>query len=158
MNSKVGQVSFDLPGEGSEQMFEKPYSEATAELIDKEVRSLIDKAYSTTVELVREHRSDVELVRSCEGVCVCVCRPAHSAPPMQVAERLLEKEVIKREDMIELLGKRPFPEKSTYEEFVEGTGSLEEDTKLPKGLEGWDQPATTRPRDTPKADTPPVPT
>ena len=41
---------------------------------------------------------------------------------LQVAKRLLDKEKIDKEDMIEMLGARPFAEKSTYEEFVEGTG------------------------------------
>ena len=40
----------------------------------------------------------------------------------QVALRLLEQEKIDKEVMVELLGPRPFAEKSTYEEFVEGTG------------------------------------
>ena len=44
---------------------------------------------------------------------------------IQVARRLLEKEVLSREDMVELLGKRPFGEKHTYEEMVEGEGERE---------------------------------
>ena len=41
---------------------------------------------------------------------------------LKIAKRLLEREVLNRQDMIELLGPRPFKEKTTYEEFVEGTG------------------------------------
>jgi AFG3 family protein len=56
-----------------------------------------------------------------------------------VALRLLEKEKIDKDDMVDMLGKRPFAEKSTYEEFVEGTGSFEEDTTLPEGLKDWNK-------------------
>ncbi|KAL1518319.1 hypothetical protein ABEB36_001960 [Hypothenemus hampei] len=116
MNEKVGNVSFDMPREG-EMMIEKPYSEETAQLIDLEVRKLIDTAHKKTRELLTEHKDKVA----------------------KVAERLLKQEIISREDMIELLGRRPFPEKSTYEEFVEGTGSFEEDTTLPEGLKEWNK-------------------
>jgi len=116
MNEKVGQVSFDMSQPG-DPMFSKPYSEQTAQLIDEEVRKLIHTAHLHTRELLAKHKTNVE----------------------KVAERLLKNEVLSRDDMIELLGKRPFPEKSTYEEFVEGTGSFEEDTSLPEGLSSWNK-------------------
>lgn len=57
----------------------------------------------------------------------------------RVALRLLEKEILSREDMVELVGKRPFSEKNTYEEMVSGTGGLDENVELPKGLENWNK-------------------
>uniref|UniRef100_A0AAX7TZC3 AAA+ ATPase domain-containing protein n=1 Tax=Astatotilapia calliptera TaxID=8154 RepID=A0AAX7TZC3_ASTCA len=116
MSEKVGQVSFDLPRQG-EVVMEKPYSEATAEIIDEEVRELINRAYERTLQLIQDKKDLVELV----------------------GKRLLEREVLNKADMLELLGPRPFEEKSTYEEFVEGTGSFEEDTSLPQGLRDWNQ-------------------
>lgn len=116
MNEKVGNISFEMPQPG-DMVLDKPYSEHTSQLIDTEVRSLVQRAYDATLKLLTEHKDNVE----------------------KVAQRLLQKEVLSREDMIELLGKRPFKEKSTYQEFVEGTGSFEEDTTLPKGLEGWNK-------------------
>uniref|UniRef100_A0A673VRY8 AFG3 like matrix AAA peptidase subunit 2 n=1 Tax=Suricata suricatta TaxID=37032 RepID=A0A673VRY8_SURSU len=116
MNEKVGQISFDLPRQG-DMVLEKPYSEATARLIDEEVRILINDAYKRTVALLTEKKAEVE----------------------KVALLLLEKEVLDKNDMVELLGPRPFAEKSTYEEFVEGTGSLDEDTSLPEGLKDWNK-------------------
>ncbi|XP_070796737.1 mitochondrial inner membrane m-AAA protease component AFG3L2 [Pituophis catenifer annectens] len=116
MNEKVGQISFDLPRQG-DMVLEKPYSEATARLIDDEVRILINKAYERTLSLLTGKKAEVE----------------------KVALRLLEKEVLDKSDMVEMLGPRPFAEKSTYEEFVEGTGSLDEDTSLPEGLKDWNK-------------------
>ncbi|CAF0920916.1 unnamed protein product [Adineta ricciae] len=116
MSDKVGYVSFDMPQPG-DMAFDKPYSEATAQLIDDEVRAIIKRAYDFTVELLTSKKELIE----------------------KVANRLLEREILSRDDMIELVGARPFKEKTTYEEFVEGTGSLEEDTTLPKGLQDWNK-------------------
>uniref|UniRef100_A0A915NWI4 AAA+ ATPase domain-containing protein n=1 Tax=Meloidogyne floridensis TaxID=298350 RepID=A0A915NWI4_9BILA len=120
MSEKVGPISFDTPQPG-EMAFDKPYSEATAQLIDQEVRDMVGNALRRTRDLLM---SKVDLIE-------------------KVALRLLEKEVIAREDMIELLGPRPFPEKHTYEEFVAGTGGMDEDTSLPKGLESWNKEMET---------------
>ncbi|XP_076848670.1 mitochondrial inner membrane m-AAA protease component AFG3L1-like isoform X2 [Brachyhypopomus gauderio] len=116
MSDSVGQMAFDAPLQG-ELVMEKPYSEATAQIIDQEVRALISQAVARTHQLITEKRELVD----------------------QVGKRLLEKEVLGKADLLDLLGPRPFEEKSTYEEFVEGTGSLQEDTSLPEGLKGWNR-------------------
>lgn len=111
MNPLVGNVSFNVKQTGDV----KPYSEQTAQLIDEEVRKLVDKAHKNTQELLTKHKNDVE----------------------KLAKNLLENNVLKREDVVKLLGPRPFKDKSSYEEIVAGTGSFEEDITLPDSLRNW---------------------
>jgi AFG3 family protein len=95
MNSKIGNVSYpDISEE--EFAFQKPYSEATSKLIDEEVRVLVAEAYTRTRDLLVSKKEELS----------------------KVAKRLLEKEVLMKEDLVELLGKRPFPEQTTYEELI----------------------------------------
>ena len=96
MNDKVGNVSFnDTQGE---YQFNKPYSEKTSEMIDVEVRNQIDQAYQRTKQLLTEKRDGLE----------------------KLAEKLLEKEILFQSDLEEILGKRPFDNRTTYDEFVNG--------------------------------------
>ena len=97
MNDKVGNVSFnDTQGE---YQFNKPYSEKTSEIIDIEVRNQIDRAYQRTKQLLTDKREGLE----------------------KLAEKLLEKEILFQSDLEEILGKRPFDNRTTYDEFVNGT-------------------------------------
>lgn len=85
MNNIIGPVSYG-GREGQKESWTKPFSEKTGEMLDAEVRKMIMTAHQRTTELLTRHREDVE----------------------RIAKRLLEKEVLTREDMIDLLGKRPF--------------------------------------------------
>jgi cell division protease FtsH len=96
MNDKVGNLSFYDPQ--GENQFSKPYSDTTAELIDSEVRTLVDLVYTKTTALITEHRDGLE----------------------KVALKLLEKEVLFQSDLEDLLGKRPFEGRTAYDKFVNG--------------------------------------
>lgn len=94
MSDKIGNVSFHDPKD--QYGFNKPYSENTSEIIDKEVRELIAKAYDRTKKLIEDKRDMVE----------------------KVAKELLKREIIFQSDIERLIGKRPFDGKTTYDEFV----------------------------------------
>lgn len=86
LNEKIGNVSFYDSSGQSEYSFGKPYSEATAKTIDEEVKKVIDVAYSRTKQILTMHKDKLTML----------------------AEKLLEKEVIFKEDLEEIFGKRPF--------------------------------------------------
>ena len=108
MNAEVGNVSFDL----NQNPYLKPYSEETAHMIDAEARKYVQVAYDRTLALLTKHKDNVELV----------------------AEELLKKEVIDKDDMVRMLGDRPWGEKCSYDEMVAGTGGDLEDLSVPEGL------------------------
>lgn len=62
MNDRIGQRVYQMPEPG-EMVMEKPYSEATAQAIDEEVKALIDNAYQRTLDLLNEKKADIEKVR-----------------------------------------------------------------------------------------------
>jgi cell division protease FtsH len=103
MNAKLGNVSFyDSKGQ-NEYGFSKPYSEATSQMIDEEVRIIIDNAYTRTKELLTERRHELEVI----------------------AKELLEKEVLLQDDLERLVGKRPFGGQTNYQAHMAGTDRSE---------------------------------
>jgi len=86
LNEKVGNLTYyDSSGQG-EYNFTKPYSESTSELIDKEISNLIETQYQRAIDLLEHHKDKLT----------------------QLAEILLDKEVIFKDDLERIFGKRPY--------------------------------------------------
>lgn len=88
LNDKIGNISFyDSTGQ-SDYTFNKPYSEKTAEIIDEEVKKMVEEAYVRTKQVLLENKANLEIL----------------------ATRLLEKEILYREDLEEIFGMRSWDE------------------------------------------------
>ncbi len=86
LNEKLGNISFyDSTGQ-NDYAFQKPYSEKTAQTIDEEVSLFIESCYTKTKKLLTENKDKLD----------------------KLAKQLLVKEVIFKEDLEEIFGKRPF--------------------------------------------------
>ncbi|MFW5955627.1 MAG: ATP-dependent zinc metalloprotease FtsH [Rhodothermales bacterium] len=95
MSEKVGYVSFNLSGRGNDSpVFDKPYSDETARLIDVEVKSIIDEVRQRARVLLEEKRELLDAM----------------------AALLLEKEVLGPRELVDILGARPYGDYVSYHE------------------------------------------
>ena len=86
LNDKIGNITYyDSSGQG-DYNFTKPYSEETARKIDEEISLIIEKQYKRACSILKKNKNKLS----------------------SLASRLLEKEVIFKEDLIKILGERPF--------------------------------------------------
>jgi len=86
LSDKIGNLTYYDSSGQNEYGFSKPYSEKTAELIDKEISDIIEKQYQRAIKLLEENKDKLT----------------------QLAEVLLEKEVIFKDNLEKIFGKRPF--------------------------------------------------
>tara|TARA_Y100000991_G_scaffold215504_1_gene206186 strand:- start:3063 stop:4973 length:1911 start_codon:yes stop_codon:yes gene_type:complete len=86
LNDKVGNLTYYDSSNGNEYGFTKPYSEQTAETIDKEISAIIEKQYQRAISILKKNKKKL----------------------IQLAEVLLNKEVIFKDNLEEIFGKRPY--------------------------------------------------
>lgn len=91
MSDKIGPLHFS----NQENQFQKPFAESTAQTIDGEVRRIVDQAYKQCKDLLIAKKKEVGLI----------------------AEELLRKEMLDRDDMVRLLGKRPYPDPDDFTKY-----------------------------------------
>ena len=94
LNDELGNITYYDSSGQNEYNFTKPYSEETAKIIDKEISSIIENQYKRAIKLLKSSKSKL----------------------VKLANRLLEKEVIFKDDLENILGKRPF---KTNQEKIE---------------------------------------
>lgn len=93
LNEKVGNLTYYDSSGQSEYNFTKPYSEKTAELIDREISKLIEEQYQRAVRILEENKDKLT----------------------ELANVLLEKEVIFKDNLQKIFGDRPFEEPEKVE-------------------------------------------
>lgn len=97
LNDKVGNISYYDSSGRNEYSFNKPYSEDTAKTIDEEVSKIIEAQFERAVQILTENKEKLT----------------------ELANKLLEKEVIFKEDLQKIFGKRPWDKEVEIKEAIE---------------------------------------
>ena len=97
LNEEIGNVTYYDSSGQNDYNFSKPYSEETAQVIDKEISKIIEIQYKRACKLVKENQEKLTAL----------------------ANRLLEKEVIFKDDLVKILGERPFDKTKKEETAIE---------------------------------------
>ncbi len=90
LNDKIGNLTYYDSSGQNEFGFTKPYSDTTAQVIDKEISNIIETQFKRAISLLKKHKKKL----------------------VELADYLLEKEVIFKEDLVRIFGDRPFDKKS----------------------------------------------
>ena len=94
LNDKIGNITYYDANGQNEFGFTKPYSEETAKQIDEEISIIVEQQYKRALALLRKHKNKLT----------------------ELAEHLLEKEVIFKDDLVTIFGKRPFDKEEIGED------------------------------------------
>ena len=107
LNNKIGNITYYDANGQNEFGFTKPYSEETAKQIDEEISKIVEREYKRAVALLRKHKNKLT----------------------ELAEHLLEKEVIFKDDLVTIFGKRPFEKEEIVEEKSKSSTAKKKSTK-----------------------------
>ncbi len=112
MSERIGYVSFNISTRASEgPVFDKPYSDDTAYMIDQEVKAIIEDVRERARRILEEKRDKLE----------------------EMAQALLVKELLGPKDLVEMLGKRPYGEYVSYNGKHEEVEDVIEIDEVPEG-------------------------